>query len=153
MTSLTISPSVMLWLGSRPVRTIYLLVMAMVKGVSRLISHGLQHQSASNITCTIAWLIPRIVVLGWVISRIVVLGFVYFREKLESSHQVYINLSTEDQVLVLGLLEPSQLLFYTRESSLSVTFESFLLQSKWCHPLRLVYQTILCPGSVLPRRI
>ena len=83
-------------LGSRPVWTIYLPVMAMVYGVLRLISHGLQHQSASNITCTIAWLICRIVVLGLVITRIAILGFAYFKKELESPRQLYINLSTED---------------------------------------------------------
>ena len=54
----------MLGLGSKPVWTVYLLVMAMVQGVLRHISHGLQHQSASNITCMIAQLISRIDVLG-----------------------------------------------------------------------------------------
>ena len=49
-----------------------------------------------------------------------VLGFVYFREGLESSQQLYISLSTEDQVPQLGLLEPSPSLLCTRESSLSV---------------------------------
>ena len=45
------------------------------------------------------WLTPRITVLGWVIARIVVLGFGYFREELENLCQLYIDLSTEDQVL------------------------------------------------------
>ena len=44
----------MLQLGSGPAWTVYLLVVATVSGVSRLISHGLQHQSASDIACTIA---------------------------------------------------------------------------------------------------
>ena len=125
----------LLRLGSVPVWTVYLPVMAMVQGVSCHISHGLQHQSVLNITCTIAWLIPRIDVLGWVITRIAVLGFAYFRKELESPCQLYINLSTEDQVPQLDLLEPSPLSFCTRESSLSVTFESLLLQSKVGSPL------------------
>ena len=99
----------------------------------------------------VTWLIPRIVVLGWVTTRIVLLGFTYFRRELESPCQLYISLSTEDQVLELGLLEQSPSSFYTGEPSLSVTSESFILQLKWRSPLRLVYQTILCPGSVLPR--
>ena len=45
------------------------------------------------------WLTPRITVLGWVITRIEVLGFGYFREELKSPCQLYIDLSTEDQVL------------------------------------------------------
>ena len=99
------------------------------------------------------WLIPRIVVLGWVITRIAVLGFTYFREELESPCQVYINLSTEDQVLQLGLLGQSPSLFYTRKSSLSVAFESFVLLSKWYHPLwlsvpvHLYIQVPSCPGA------
>ena len=67
---------VMLQLGSRPVRTVYLPVMTMVQGVLCFISHGQWYQSATSITCAIAWLIPRIVVLGWVITRIMILGFV-----------------------------------------------------------------------------
>ena len=63
-------------IGSRPVQTVYLPVMATVQGVSCFISHGQWHQSASSITCIIAWLIPRIIVLGWVTTRIMVLGFV-----------------------------------------------------------------------------
>ena len=63
-------------IGSRPVQSVYLPVMATVQGVSCFISHGQWHQSASSITCTIAWLIPRITVLGWVTTRIMVLGFV-----------------------------------------------------------------------------
>ena len=37
---------VMLRLGSRPVRTVYLLVMATVQGVSQHIIHGQSHQPA-----------------------------------------------------------------------------------------------------------
>ena len=55
--------------------------------------------------------------------------------ELQSPQQLYINPSTEDQSPQLGLLEPSPYSFYTRESSLSVTFESFFLQFKWCRPL------------------